>query len=362
MFLTDGTVVATTSARPTRPLAPDELAELARRGTLPRQAGGRVSAVFDGDRLSGYVVDGTPPPRGIPTGLFVTTGALLLVVTVIASLLFARSLVKPLRRLEAAAEAFGRGEHDARARLGQSDEIGAVGRAFDRMADRVTRMVSAQRDLMANMSHELRTPMARIRVALELAADGDAATARELLSEIDRDLSELERLVDEVLTSARLDVSLSGLHIDEIPAADIVERAARRFRTHYPDHPLAVTVGPDLPMLRAEPALLRRAIDNLLDNARKYSEAGAPIELRADASLGGVTVAVEDRGIGIAPADLDNLFTPFFRADRSRQRGTGGVGLGLSLAKKIVESHGGRIDVTSVEGRGSTFRVWLPAG
>jgi signal transduction histidine kinase len=302
------------------------------------------------------------PDGGIPTRTLVLTGGLLLLVTVGGSLAFARSLARPLRRLEEAAEALGRGEHDARANLPERDEIGAVGRAFDRMADRVTRMVSAQRDLMANVSHELRTPLARIRVALELAADGDAATARELLAEIDRDLGELERLVDEILTSVRLDVSLGGLHTDEVGAGEIVERAAQRFRTHYPSHPLAVLVGPDLPTLRAEPALLRRAIDNLLDNARKYSEPGSPIDLRAQAHGGGVTVEVQDRGIGISPGDLDNLFTPFFRADRSRQRGTGGVGLGLSLARKIVESHGGKIDVTSVEGRGSTFRVWLPAG
>jgi signal transduction histidine kinase len=300
--------------------------------------------------------------RGIPTRLLLFSGGMLLAINLVASLLFARSLVRPLRRLRDAAEAFGRGEQTARARVDQPDEIGAVGRAFDRMADRVTRMVSAQRDLMANVSHELRTPLARIRVALELAADGDAATARELLAEIDRDLGELERLVDEVLTSVRLDVSLSGLRTEEVGAGEIVERAAQRFRTHYPTHPLAVSVPAELPQLRAEPALLRRAIDNLLDNARKYSEPGSPIDLRARLDGGGVAVEVEDRGIGIAPADLDNLFTPFFRADRSRQRGTGGVGLGLSLARKIIESHGGKIDVTSVEGRGSTFRVWLPAG
>jgi signal transduction histidine kinase len=114
------------------------------------------------------------------------------------------------------------------------------------------------------------------------------------------------------------------------------------------------------PNLEADPVLLRRAIDNLLENASKYSDDSQTITLTARSSGSEIVVEVQDRGIGIDPADLGKLFTPFFRTDRSRARGTGGIGLGLALAKRIVEAHGGSIGVRSTPGEGSTFRFTVP--
>jgi signal transduction histidine kinase len=111
----------------------------------------------------------------------------------------------------------------------------------------------------------------------------------------------------------------------------------------------------------ADPAMLRRAIENLLDNAAKYSEPSAPVEVAARRDGAGVALEVRDHGIGIDPADLARLFTPFFRTDRSRARGTGGVGLGLALARRIAEAHGGTIGAQAAAGGGTLFRVRLPA-
>ena len=116
-----------------------------------------------------------------------------------------------------------------------------------------------------------------------------------------------------------------------------------------------------LPALVADPAMLRRVIDNLLDNAAKYSEAPAPVELAAEGDGASLRVSVRDEGIGVEPQDVPRLFTPFFRTDRSRARGTGGVGLGLALAKRIVEAHGGTIEVESRPGLGTTVRFRVPA-
>jgi signal transduction histidine kinase len=121
-----------------------------------------------------------------------------------------------------------------------------------------------------------------------------------------------------------------------------------------------VQAGEGLPALEGDQALLQRAVDNLLDNARKYSEADQPVALRASAGDGRLVVEVQDRGIGIDPADLPKLFTPFFRTDRSRSRASGGVGLGLAMAKRIVEAHGGTISAESRSNAGTTFRVTLP--
>jgi two-component system, OmpR family, sensor kinase len=307
-------------------------------------------------RLRGF--GGPPEP---PTSVFVAAGVAVLGIMLVASILFARSLVRPLQRLEATALAFGKGEQNARTGLDRNDELGAAARAFDDMADRTTTLMRSERELMANVSHELRTPLARMRVALDLAAEGDAQTAREVTTEIDRDVTELESLIDAVLTSMRLDLSASLLRREPIAPDELARRAQERARSIAPDHEVRVTAPHGMRAIDVDPVLVRRVLDNLLDNARKYSEKAGPIELRVRETATAAVFEVEDRGIGIAAADLERIFTPFFRADRSRQRGTGGVGLGLSLAHKIVTAHGGTIDVASTEGHGTVFRVELPA-
>jgi signal transduction histidine kinase len=233
------------------------------------------------------------------------------------------------------------------------------------MADRVARLLRAQTELLANISHELRTPLARIRVALDIAAEGDAAGARRQVLEIEEDLAEIERLVDDILTASRLEVGRDTagqppLRLEAIPAEGLLEKAATRFRTAYPSRTLQVSTEGRLPQVEVDPALLRRALDNVLDNAGKYSEPPSPVALSARAEEGRLAIEVRDFGIGIEPVDLGNVFTPFFRTDRSRARKTGGVGLGLPLAKRIVEAHGGSIAIQSRPSAGTTVRITIP--
>ncbi|HYP89697.1 MAG TPA: HAMP domain-containing sensor histidine kinase [Polyangiaceae bacterium] len=179
-------------------------------------------------------------------------------------------------------------------------------------------LLNVEKELMADVAHELRTPLSRLRVALEIAGEGNAATAKESLEEIAVDLSELEVLLDDVLAEAPLS-------------------------------------------LNADAVLLRRALDNLLENADKYSpDPDSPIALSLSKRGQHARFAVEDRGIGIAAADLERVFSPFFRAERSRSRNADGVGLGLTLAKPIVEAHGGRIRLVSKAGVGTAAEVELP--
>jgi len=200
------------------------------------------------------------------------------------------------------------------------------------------------------------------------------ARARKALGEIGDDVGELERLTDEILAAARIDLSGAGglpLHRERIEVGPLLADAAERFRSRYPGRELALEVAGDLPALDGDPALLRRLLGNLLDNAAKYSEPTTPVRLsaRLDGAPGaasegeGAAVALEvrDHGIGVAEADLPHLFTPFFRTDRSRARDSGGVGLGLALARRIAEAHGGRIAAQRPDGPGTLFRVTLPA-
>jgi signal transduction histidine kinase len=233
--------------------------------------------------------------------------------------------------------------------------------AFDEMAARIEALVRGQRELLANVSHELRTPLARIRVALDLAAEGSAEEAAAQLSGIAGDLAELERLTSDILASARLELSSAQppVRVERTSAREMVEDAAARFRAHYPDHPLRVENRCGDAQVDVDRMMLRRALDNLLSNAGKH---GGPDEvaLLAAAADGRVTIEVRDRGAGIAPEDMDQLFTPFFRADRSRARQTGGLGLGLLLARRIVEAHRGTLEIESNPGEGTVARIRVP--
>jgi signal transduction histidine kinase len=247
------------------------------------------------------------------------------------------------------------------------DEVGDVARAFDDMADRVVGLLRAQTELLANVAHELRTPLARIRVALDLAEDADAAAARESLAEIATDLAELERLVDDILATARMDLAQNTtgdgappLRRSRVAVEDVVAGATQRLAQAHPGRRVEVRVDPGLPALEGDPVLLRRALDNLLDNARKYSAPETEIAVRAARRGDELVLQVIDRGEGMSREDLERLFAPFFRADRSRARRTGGVGLGLTLTRRIVEAHGGSVRAESTPGVGTTMTVVLP--
>jgi signal transduction histidine kinase len=201
-------------------------------------------------------------------------------------------------------------------------------------------------------------------VALDLAADGDADAARDALAYIGTDFGDLDRLVEDILAAARLDLgAVAGglpLRRDRVMLTDLVEAAATRFQVLYPKDRLELQCDVALDALEGDGALLRRVVDNLIDNARKYSEPNSPIVVRLDNDAGAIVLSVIDRGMGIEAKDLPHIFTPFFRTDRSRTRKTGGVGLGLTLVRRIVNAHGGRVDVESQVGVGTRVRVRLP--
>ncbi len=244
------------------------------------------------------VISGEPrghdPMRGL---LFI--GAVL-VALALGSVPLARSISAPLETLTATARRIGAGDLSARSNVKARGEVGELGRAFDEMAARLEALVRGERELLANVSHELRTPLARIRVALELAAEGDRERARRHLAEIGADLSELDALIDDVLTAARLDARGAGawpVARDPVDLAAVVRDAAERFREAHPDRLLEVDVDPAAPPASGDAALLRRLVAILLDNAAKYSDAPAPVTLALRAAAAGPALEVRDRGI-----------------------------------------------------------------
>lgn len=351
VFDADGASIASAGeplARPAPGLAEDDVRELRHFSFEVGVSRGRsVVMVFS--------------PPGSLSQLLLVFGAVLVLIGV-AAFFGRRWLTRPLVRLGDTARAIANGDLAARTELRSNDEIGEAGRAFDAMAERVEGLLRSHRELLAGVSHELKTPIARIRVALELAEEAtETPGVRTELAGIDEDLAELEALVEDVLAAARIDLG-SG-KAAELPMrrrrariSEVALRARTRFSERHPDRIVSLTID-DEGERELDPVLLRRAIENILDNAHKYSPLDAPIRIAVSPDDGRTMITIEDEGFGIAAADRAQLFTPFFRVDSPEVRASSGLGLGLALARRIVEAHGGQIDLESAPGEGTTVRI-----
>ncbi len=367
LFDSSGRLLASNARQPFQPLSAGELARLPLEPTRFADGVGVVAALKAG-KVQRYARIRYPMPA-LPVGVAAAQLAVALLVLALLSIPLARSITAPVERLAALTRAFGKGEWKTRAGSDRNDEIGDLARAFDEMANRIAALRRSEKELLANVSHELRTPLARIRLALELVRSGDAARASSYLADIEEDLAELEQLLDGIMTAARLDLAPSSadalppLHPVELEGRGLLEAAAARFAIRHPERVLRCNIADDVPELLADPVLLRRVLDNLLDNAAKFSEKPEPIELggKFEPNPPTLVISVRDRGIGIAAEDLERIFEPFFRGDRSRARATGGVGLGLAVARRIVEAHSGTLAVESSRASGTCFWVKVPA-
>ncbi|MDQ3299893.1 MAG: ATP-binding protein, partial [Myxococcota bacterium] len=199
-----------------------------------------------------------------------------------------------------------------------------------------------------------------IRVALELVVE-DPNAAKDVLADVGTDLDEIDQLIADIMTTARLD-GAPGAILQRRPAriGELAEHAAQRFTARHPERVLETEIAAGDRDIDCDPLLLRRALDNLLDNAAKYSETGAPVRLAVMPNSTRVAFEVVDRGIGMSAEDLERAFTPFWRADESRTRRTGGVGLGLALARRIARAHGGDVTLHSTPGQGTRARLDVP--
>jgi signal transduction histidine kinase len=232
---------------------------------------------------------------------------------------------------------------------------------------RQARLANLKTTFVSNVSHELRTPLASIRMYAEMlemaGARLDAGEQKRQLAVIRSEAGRLERLIDAVLDFASLQRGTRRFRFEYDEIGPLVVAAAQSFRAQAESLGFAyrVEVEPDLPELRVDADAIREVLLNLLSNAVKYSDSDRSIVVRAYRRGDAVALEVEDRGIGIDPADHERIFEDFYRVDERLSTTRQGVGLGLTLARRIVEAHGGRIEVHSARGRGARFTVWLPA-
>lgn len=277
---------------------------------------------------------------------------LLMSAVVFAAHGFLKRLLLPLRWLGDGVAGLSEGHLDVVVPKRSADEFGALTDAFNRMVGRVKDMIGARDQLLRDVSHELRSPVTRLKVALELGADPD------MKARMAADLAEMDIMIGELLELERLRDG-RGISTARQDVVSLLGEVAR----NYEDRPPGVRVVPASPEILADidRDRMRMVIRNLVENAVKYSLPDSrPVEVSATQNDQNVVIRVSDDGPGIPERDIPNLFEPFFRVDRSRSKKTGGYGLGLSIAKRIVEAHGGMIAAENTGTRGASFVVMLP--
>ncbi|WP_406141571.1 HAMP domain-containing histidine kinase [Streptomyces anulatus] len=291
--------------------------------------------------------------------------ALVLALTVGASVFAGARLVRPLHALTGAAQRMRDGEQPESVPVSGDDEVGRLAAAFNDMSAHRARLEEQRKAMVSDVAHELRTPLSNIRGWLEAAQDGLADPDPAFVSSLLEEAVLLQHIIDDLQDLAAADAGVLRLHPESVEIRELLSQvaAAHQARAENAGVTLAVTATAPGPALLADPVRLRQAVGNLVSNAVRHTPEGGRVTLRAYAHEEGdgtVLVEVTDTGSGIPPEDLPHVFDRFWRAEKSRSRRTGGSGLGLAIVRKLVEAHGGTVDATSVEGEGSTFVLRLP--
>jgi signal transduction histidine kinase len=276
-----------------------------------------------------------------------------LLTAILAAAFFAiRYILRPVKWLNTAVKEVGRGNLKHRVPLKKSDELRDLAAAFNDMIARIEDMLQTKDRLLLDISHELRTPITRMKVALEFLPEGQARKS------LQADIIEMEKMVSGILETARLRHKYAELKKQPTDLVALLKQTAAAFENRPPG---IETV--DLPtelIVPVDPYQIKTVFENVLNNAFKYCKPESdPVKIALERRASDVMVRIEDHGIGIPQEELAHIFEPFYRVDKSRSKGTGGYGLGLSLCKSIMEAHEGKIEVQSRLKEGTTVVLFF---
>jgi signal transduction histidine kinase len=283
-------------------------------------------------------------------------------VTLAAVIGLAIYLTAPLRRMSRSMDRIAEGELEHRVPVRGRDEVAIMGASFNAMADRIRAMIVGQKELMAGVSHELRSPLARMKVSLELLRKAAGAGLAGRAADLEADVDAVDGLVEELLLASRIELGSSHLQPEPLALAAVAAEAWTRVAADAGRRGVTLTVAPGAGADRvtADRALTVRLLGNLFENAVRYAGEGE-VMLSSRRAGDRVEVTVADRGPGVEEDQLERLFEPFYRVDRSRSRKTGAGGLGLMIVRRAVEAHGGRARAEIAAGGGLAVVFDLPA-
>ncbi len=292
-----------------------------------------------------------------------------LVAAVLASFFISRQVVTPTLRMMSLSHRIAEGEYEERLSLpggqqaDQIDELGQLALSFNQMADKLEKTETMRRELIGDVTHELRTPLTAVKGYLEGLMDGvlpaDPETYQQIHSEIDR----LQRLVNDLQELSRVEAGAFQLRLTPVSTASLVERIQSTLGRQFEDKDiqLEIKVEPNLPNVLVDSDRIIQVLTNLVGNALQYTPSGGKVTLLVRRERSEVLFSVKDSGIGISAEQIPFIFNRFYRSDKSRTRASGGSGIGLTIAKALVQAHQGKIWAESNgEGKGSTFSFLIP--
>jgi len=308
-------------------------------------------------------------PTGDETQLYNRVGTTLavgaltaLAVALACGALVARSLTRPLRALKAATQAVAGGDFERMVLVSSRDELGSLAESFNRMSAALAEAQRLRRRMTADIAHELRTPLTIILGYLDAIDDGVLTGSAETTRVIREETERLSRLVEDLRTVNRADAGELALSRRPIDIGDLVGRALAAYQPQAAAKDIALTseIEPGLEPIEVDTDRMLQVLNNLVANALFHTPAGGRIVVRAESIPNGVRLSVQDSGPGFPPEDVGRVFDRFYRSDDARRREDGGSGLGLTIARSIVEAHGGTIAAQNTPGEGAAIIILLP--
>lgn len=282
---------------------------------------------------------------------------------VAVSIFTVRRIVGPIEDMMRASRKIAGGDYLQRVQVSGDDELASLAEAFNQMAQTLDRVEQRRMMLIGDVAHELRTPLANIRGVMEGLVDGVMPPNPETFLRVQSEVSRLQRLVDDLAELSRAEAGELAFDMSAVELGALTAEVAARLGPQFEDKSvrLETDLPADLPRVQADPLRVTQVLVNLLGNALQYTPAGGSVTITARREGKAVAVAVRDTGIGIPADALPQIFERFYRVDKSRSRAGGGSGLGLTIARHVIEAQGGRIHAESAgEDRGSTFIFTLP--
>ena len=272
---------------------------------------------------------------------------ILLTLVFVFAYLSIRWILKPIKWLTEGVEQVSKGNLNYQVPIRKMDDLGELTESFNSMTRRIAEMIHAKEQLLLDVSHEIRSPLTRIKVALEFVPDGNTKKS------IREDLSEVEKMIMEILETERLNSDHGKLYLKKANVSVIIKEVLQDFQNRSPG--VKLTSVPKGVFLNIDIDRIKTVLKNVIENSLKYSKPESqPVEISIDEEEKAVVIRIKDYGSGIPKEELPYIFEPFYRIDKSRSKETGGYGLGMSLCKKIMEAHGGTIEINSELNIGTT--------
>jgi signal transduction histidine kinase len=297
-------------------------------------------------------------------GAIITAASMAVVFACIIGVFVARALTDPIKRITTTASQIRNGDLTARTGLAGSDEIGRLGETFDDMASTLERDIKLEHRITSDVAHELRTPLMAMQATVEAMQDGVMPADQDNLATVAVEVRRLSRLVDAMLRLSRMENGKTPLHIEKCDvvalANDLVTVHSQLFQDNGIELTFQNATGHHHLSAEIDPDLIREATVNLLSNAMRYTSNDGWVVVSVDNDRRDVLISVADTGIGIAEEDVPKVFARFWRSEASRERVSGGLGVGLAITKEIVDQHNGKIFVESELGKGTTFTLRIP--